>query len=101
MVDSEVWPTEIDLFWCDAAGVTTSLCRSTGNDVRNLSDPLDGVTEFDIDCFGQGDAATISKSAEKDPLALLRYLQTSLSTSRPQRLARAKPERNSFSRSKP
>lgn len=74
MVDSEVWPTEINLFWCDAAGVTTSLNRSIGNEVRNLSDPLGGVTEFDIDCFGQGDAATISKSAERDPIALLRYL---------------------------
>jgi ABC-type lipoprotein export system ATPase subunit len=74
MVDSEVWPTEIDLCWCDAAGVTVSLSRSTGSEVRNLTDPLDGVTDFDIDCFGQGDAATISKSAENDPLALLRYL---------------------------
>ena len=74
MVDSEVWPTEISLFWCDGAGVTTSLSRGTGNPVRNLSDPINGVTEFDIDSFGQGDAATISKNAERDPIALLRYL---------------------------
>jgi hypothetical protein len=74
MLDSEVWPTEIDLFWKDAAGVVTSLNRVTGSPVSNVSDPLDGQTEFDMDCFGQGDAATISKSAERDPVALMRYL---------------------------
>ena len=79
MLDSEVWPTEVDLFWKDAAGVVTALNRVTGNPVSNLSDPLDGQTEFDMDCFGQGDAATISKSAERDPSALTRYLDKFIS----------------------
>jgi ABC-type lipoprotein export system ATPase subunit len=74
MLDSEVWPTEVDLFWKDAAGIVTALNRVTGNSVSNISDPLDGTTKFDMDCFGQGDAATISKSAERDPVALMRYL---------------------------
>jgi ABC-type lipoprotein export system ATPase subunit len=74
MLDSEVWPTEVDLFWKDAAGIVTALNRVTGSAVSNISDPLDGTTEFDMDCFGQGDAATISKSAERDPVALMRYL---------------------------
>jgi ABC-type Mn2+/Zn2+ transport system ATPase subunit len=74
MLDSEVWPSEIDLFWKDAAGVVSALNRVTGGDVQNVSDPLDGPIEFDMDCFGQGDAATISKSAEKDPMGLMRYL---------------------------
>lgn len=81
MLDSEVWPTEVDLFWQDAAGVVTSLNRVTGGAVSNLSDPLDGQTEFDMDCFGQGDAATISKSAERDPSALMRYLDKFISLS--------------------
>jgi DNA repair ATPase RecN len=81
MLDSEVWPTEVDLFWKDAAGVVTSLNRVTGGAVSNLSDPLDGQTEFDMDCFGQGDAATISKSAERDPSALMRYLDKFISLS--------------------
>jgi ABC-type lipoprotein export system ATPase subunit len=74
MIDSEVWPTGVDLFWKDEAEIVTSLTRSTGAEVQNLSDPLDGRTQFEMDCFGQGDAATISKSAQKDPVGLLRYL---------------------------
>lgn len=74
MVDSEVWPTEIDFFWKDQAGQTTWLNRSLGEAVQNNSDPSEGQISFDMDCFGQGDAATISKGAEKDPLGLLRYL---------------------------
>lgn len=74
MVDSEVWPTEIDLFWKDAAGRITGLNRTTGNDLQNMTDVLDGPTQFEMDCFGQGDAATISKSAERDPMGLMRYL---------------------------
>ena len=92
MLDSEVWPTEVDLFWKDAAGVVTALNRVTGNPVSNLSDPLDRQTEFDMDCFGQGDAATISKSAERDPSALTRYLDKfiSLATAQDKRRRRAK-----------
>ncbi|MHB8241770.1 MAG: TrlF family AAA-like ATPase [Solirubrobacteraceae bacterium] len=74
MLDSEVWPTEIDLFWKNPAEITTALSRKTGAAVVNLSDPIDGPTVFDMDCFGQGDAATISKTADNDPLALLNYL---------------------------
>jgi DNA repair ATPase RecN len=74
MVDSEAWPSEIDLFWEDAAGAVTVLNRTTGGEVQNTSDPLDGPVEFDMDCFGQGDAAAISKNAERDPMGLMRYL---------------------------
>jgi hypothetical protein len=39
-----------------------------------VDDPVTGPHDFDIDCFGQGDAARISLEAQTNPLALLNYL---------------------------
>ena len=76
MVDSEVWPTRIDLFWRDQAGHVTRLTRPIGAEIENVDDPLVGPTSFDVECFGQGDATKISESAKESPLALLNYLDT-------------------------
>lgn len=74
VVDSEVWPEELSLFWKDQAGVRHSLSRHKDNEVQNLDDPIMGPRSFDIDCFGQGEAAQIGHEAQSDPLALMRYL---------------------------
>jgi ABC-type lipoprotein export system ATPase subunit len=74
MVDTEVWPARIDLFWRDQAGHVTALSRPLGGDVENLDDPFIGPTSFEIECFGQGEATKISESAKESPLALLKYL---------------------------
>jgi ABC-type lipoprotein export system ATPase subunit len=74
MVDTEVWPSRIDLFWRDQAGQVTALLRPLGGEVENLDDPFGGPSSFEIDCFGQGEAAKISESAKESPLALLKYL---------------------------
>jgi len=76
MVDSEVWPARIDLFWRDKAGHVTTLTRPIGGEVENVHDPLVGPTSFDVECFGQGEATKISESAKESPLALLKYLDT-------------------------
>jgi ABC-type lipoprotein export system ATPase subunit len=74
MVDTEVWPTRLDLFWRDQAGHVTALTRPIGCEVENVDDPAMGPTSFDIECFGQGEASKISESAKESPLALLKYL---------------------------
>lgn len=76
MVDSEVWPARIDLFWRDKASHVTSLTRPAGGEIENVDDPLVGPTSFDVECFGQGEATKISESAKESPLALLKYLDT-------------------------
>ena len=76
MVDTEVWPTRVDLFWRDQAGHLTSLSRPFGGEIGNLDDPSFGPTSFEIDCFGQGEATKISESAKEGPVALLRYLDS-------------------------
>ncbi|MDI1338986.1 TrlF family AAA-like ATPase [Polaromonas sp.] len=74
VIDSEVWPEELFLIWRDKAGQLQKLRRLKGEDIENLDAPDVGPTSFDIDCFGQGDAAKISLQAQSDPLALLLYL---------------------------
>lgn len=74
VIDSEVWPDELHLFWQDQAGQQHSLLRRKECGLENVDDPDIGPHAFDVDCFGQGEAARISHEAQTDPLALLRYL---------------------------
>ncbi|MBP9079752.1 MAG: AAA family ATPase [Flavobacteriales bacterium] len=74
VVDSEVWPEELFMLWKDRAGQTHALGRTKDGQLRNHDDPILGPCAFDIDCFGQGDAARISLESQKNPLALLSYL---------------------------
>jgi histidinol phosphatase-like PHP family hydrolase len=74
VVDSDVWPEELHLFWQDKAGDLHALYRAKDGDLQNLDNPDMGPCSFEIDCFGQGDAARISMQAQTDPLALLNYL---------------------------
>jgi DNA repair ATPase RecN len=74
VVDSEVWPDELHVVWCDQAGQHHTLYRPKEGVVTNPGDPDIGPCSFDLDCFGQGEAARISVQAQTNPLALLSYL---------------------------
>ena len=74
VVDSEVWPDELHLCWQNKAGQQHTLLRMKDAEIENLDDPRTGPCTFDVDCFGQGDAARISLEAQTNPLALLNYL---------------------------
>ncbi|MBL4702127.1 MAG: PHP domain-containing protein [Phycisphaeraceae bacterium] len=74
LVDSEVWPDQINILWQDKAGQQHSLMRHKNEEIKNLDDPDFGPCQFDIDCFGQGDAVKISQHAQTNPLVLLTYL---------------------------
>jgi hypothetical protein len=74
VVDSEVWPAELSLFWQDAAGEQHTLLKLVGEDLANIDDPDWGPVKFAIDSYGQGETARISRRAQTDPLALLDYL---------------------------
>lgn len=74
VVDSEVWPEELYLVWRDKAGQDHNLFRLKNGEIQNLDDAETGPVSFDIDCFGQGEAAKISVQAQNNPLALLHYL---------------------------
>jgi hypothetical protein len=74
VVDSEVWPGELSLYWRDAAGQAHSLQKLTGEDVTNLDDGDYGPVSFSMDCYGQGETTRLGQRAKTDPLALLNYL---------------------------
>ena len=74
VLDSEVWPDRLTLFWQDAAGQRHTMFRPKDGFIQNMDDEDRGPRSFDIDCFGQGEAAKISLQAQTDPLALLSYL---------------------------
>jgi DNA repair ATPase RecN len=83
VVDSEVWPEELHLIWSDKAGQDHKLCRLKDGEMDNLDAPDTGPCSFDIDCFGQGEAARISLQAQSNPLALLHYLDRFVDVSQP------------------
>ncbi len=74
LLDSDIWPAQLHLFWQDAAGQQHSLLRRLNGAVENADDPMTGPTQFDIDCFGQGETAKISAEVQSNPLGLLQYL---------------------------
>lgn len=76
VVDSEVWPHLLNLFWQDEAGQKHSLSRAIGDKLINQDNQTDGPISFELDCFGQGEAARVREHAKNDPLALMKYLDT-------------------------
>jgi hypothetical protein len=74
IVDSEVWPAELTLYWQDGAGGQHSVQKLVGEELVNIDDADFGPVAFRIDCCGQGETAKLSQRAQSDPLALLEYL---------------------------
>ena len=74
VIDSEVWPAILTLFWQDAAGQQHSLARPIAGEITNNDDPDWGPVTFPIDCYGQGETAKISQQAKENPFVLIQYL---------------------------
>lgn len=74
VVDSEIWPDRLHLFWQDQAGQHHSLLRPHQGIVTNLDDEAHGPTSFEIECYRQGETARIRAEAQTNPVALLSYL---------------------------
>ena len=74
VVDSEIWPAQLDLFWRDQAEQVHALSRPLNGALENVNAPFDGPDAFHIDSYGQGETAKISRQAHNNPIALLSYL---------------------------
>jgi ABC-type lipoprotein export system ATPase subunit len=74
VIDSDVWPDQVDLLIEDQTGLVHHLTRARGGGVENADDPVDGPVSYPIECYGQGETHQISQRAQTDPSALLDYL---------------------------
>lgn len=74
VIDSDVWPDQVEVIAHDQAGQTHRLARPKHGEVENLDDPVEGIVTLNVECYGQGETHEISKLAQNDPAALLEYL---------------------------
>ena len=74
VIDSDVWPDQIDLLVEDQAGQIHHVTRVRGDTVENADDPFQGPVSFPLECYGQGETQQISQRAQTDPSALLDYV---------------------------
>ena len=74
VIDSDVWPDQLSVFYRDETGQTHTLARSKGGVIENLDDPATGPISFPIESYRQGATNWISKQVQDDPLALLTFL---------------------------
>jgi ABC-type lipoprotein export system ATPase subunit len=74
VIDSDVWPDQVDLLIEDQAGQVHHLTRARAGEIENADDPFEGPVSFPLECYGQGETQQISQRAQTDPTALLDYL---------------------------
>lgn len=76
VVDSEVWPDKITLVYEDDAGQIFTLSREKNSYVTNVDDPANGITQIDIESYGQGETAETIQHGDEKPHILLSFLDT-------------------------
>lgn len=74
VVDSDIWPEQVDLIVRDQAGQIHTISRAKDGPLVNSDDPFDTPIVFPIECYRQGETHEISRRAQNDPAALLDYL---------------------------
>jgi len=74
IVDSEVWPEEIDLIFEDETGKRLHFKREKNNSTYNITDSVNGINTIDIESYGQGETADTIQHSDENPKVLLDFL---------------------------
>lgn len=74
MVDTDVWPEEVDLLVRDTAEQLHGVSRLKFGELLNSDDMVNSPEPFPIECYAQGETHDIARRAKEDPSALLNYL---------------------------
>lgn len=74
VIDSDVWPDDITLFYEDETGKVVEFRRSKNDYTYNHSDGHDGLQAVPIECYGQSETADTIKNSDDEPQALLDFL---------------------------
>lgn len=78
VVDSEVWPQQIDLTYFDEANQQIDFIREKNSSLRNVTDPINGITKIDIETYGQGETAETLQHSDENPKVLINFLDSFL-----------------------
>lgn len=74
VVDSDVWPDDISLFYEDETGKAIEFRRSKNGYAFNHTDGDDGLQRVPMECYGQSETADTIKNSDEDPQNLLNFL---------------------------
>jgi len=74
VIDSDVWPDFISLYYRDETDGQHILSRSMDGSVENVINPESGLTSFPLESYRQGETHVITQKAQNDPLTLLNFL---------------------------
>lgn len=73
-VDNEVWPDRISLLYEDEVGRRIEFSKDKLCELVNLTNPVDGISNIEIESIGQGETAETIRNVDKDPSILLNFL---------------------------
>lgn len=82
IVDNEVWPDTIKLYFQDEAGQVLEFQKQKFNGNLNFTDPKNGIQQITIESFGQGETAATIQKCGKDPEILLKFIDNFLDTNK-------------------
>ncbi|MBU9858502.1 TrlF family AAA-like ATPase, partial [Rahnella aceris] len=74
VIDSDVWPDEIELFFEDETNKVTHFKREKNNILLNVTDLEEGIQKVVIDSYGQGETADTIQHSDDNPKMLLNFL---------------------------
>lgn len=80
ILDNEVWPNTIRLYFQDEAGQIIEFQKQKYNGNLNFTDPKNGIQQITIESFGQGETAATIQKCGKDPEILLKFIDNFLDT---------------------
>lgn len=80
ILDNEVWPDTIKLFYQDEAGQIIEFQKQKYNANLNFTDPKNGIQQITIESFGQGETAATIQKCGKDPEILLKFIDNFIDT---------------------
>lgn len=80
IVDNEVWPDTIKLYYEDETGQIIEFQKQKFNQNLNFTNPQNGLQQITIESFGQGETASTIQRSGKDPEILLNFIDNFLET---------------------
>jgi predicted metal-dependent phosphoesterase TrpH/ABC-type lipoprotein export system ATPase subunit len=76
LIDNEVWPERISLVYEDETGRQTIFTKDKLKELINTTDPSHGLSQAQIESFGQGETAQTIQHCDKDPSVLIKFFDS-------------------------